>query len=582
MKKSTLLLTVFLLLASAALVAIYLFVLPKEEKPTETPVAEEEQAIECTPLTSEIIDFETVPGSTPSDGLAINTQFSNDFYITFSNGPKQTGADGTFYEECTKPAPLLAKKGTPLTAFENSIAEDNGAGVNIVHDNVRSEYRTQMGDYILTDDGSPDDGHNTTENKSIPCTLIIDYSIPTYEFSFDIVDIDRGETWLIEALDADGNIINSQIAKSSTRYGYDAVPMRVTFEKQEYPISQIRVMANEVKPDDYSWGLAFDNFNPVCAEQIEKIPLNIDKEGQLVNVDSESAQINYSVTVSNQNTDTVNDVIVVDNLPDFVSSVDNIEVERGSASFSDTDHTITWTFDYIDSAEELTMTYQAIYLSANYGEIPNTAVVYVDDDDDNIPDPDEEDDRDDELIIIDEDQEATISKTHSMQTTENGHVVIYTLNIANIGTLDLTDYSVTDTLDSKVQSTWVSNISDSGSYTSGAITWTDLDITAGGNKSLNYTITIPLGTSGTFNNIAVLYDSEGNEIDRDDDTLLLTLPSTALEVEDHPWILGITLILLGLVVYKLIVKYTNWRKWVKSLSAFQQNLEERFINKLDK
>jgi len=73
-----------------------------------------------------VIDFESIPGSTPSDGMSISTQFQATHGVIFS---LEGGG-----------SPVLAKVGSPLTAF---------LGYNL--QDAQPAPGTNVGDFFLTD-----------------------------------------------------------------------------------------------------------------------------------------------------------------------------------------------------------------------------------------------------------------------------------------------------------------------------------------------------------------------------------------------------------------------------------------------
>jgi gliding motility-associated-like protein len=119
------------------------------------------------------VDFETIPGAVPFEGLEISDQFFDAFGMTIilENG---------------NPA-VLAQVGLPTTAFGSDFGSDTPApGQNI-------------GSFFITDDGL------LQGLSSIP--VIVEFENPIDSFSGCILDMDFGEIFFLEARDEFDNII---------------------------------------------------------------------------------------------------------------------------------------------------------------------------------------------------------------------------------------------------------------------------------------------------------------------------------------------------------------------------------------
>ena len=143
---------------------------------------------------AQVIDFETIPGSGPSDGMTIDTQFQALYGVTFS---LETGG-----------SPVLAKVGAPRTAFQ---------GYNLLPDQPAPG--TNAGEYFLTDDGVV---------SGPPEPLISRYSYPVAGAGGIILDIDGAEEFTVQARNAVDDVIgtvvlppNNELDGSATRWGFD-------------------------------------------------------------------------------------------------------------------------------------------------------------------------------------------------------------------------------------------------------------------------------------------------------------------------------------------------------------------------
>ncbi|MCA9322937.1 MAG: hypothetical protein KDB53_19510 [Planctomycetes bacterium] len=175
-------------------------------------------ALTSSVIAQSFLDFEFVPGSTPADGLTISTQFQATIGVSFIL------EDGTF--------PQLARVGSPRTAFSGFGGDDLVApGVDV-------------GQFFLTDDGVV---------SGAPSALLVNYVQPVYGASGVILDIDFSEAWTVEAKDAAGNVLATEVLGamgngSATPFSFDVgAPL----------IAQIRIAFTG---SGSSIGLAFDNF----------------------------------------------------------------------------------------------------------------------------------------------------------------------------------------------------------------------------------------------------------------------------------------------------------------------------------
>jgi hypothetical protein len=140
---------------------------------------------------------------------------------------------------------------------------------------------------------------------------------------------------------------------------------------------------------------------------------------------------------------------------------------------------------------------------------------------------------------ISENPDWVITKTATKNscTTENSVTyapATYNITIRNLGDGSGTIEQVIDQLDSKVLESYITNISNGGSYESGEIMWElDETVNASGTIELSYTIKVPQGKYGTYNNTVTAYPTEGNTFSDDENieltcTINTTVPETGL------------------------------------------------------
>lgn len=500
----------------------------------DIPVADEDP-LSCGASGSDIVvDFEDLTAA--DDGTNISNQYA-DLGFSFRNGERYRANTGESDGACNVATPVVATKGAPTQAFAPN-------------DRLGSAYSDRQGDYFITDTGVI---------GGTPCQLIIDFSKPTFEFSFDLYDVDNSESWLVEAFDQVGNLVDSVVVG----VGGSGKPQAVSLQASE-SIVQIVLSANSNYGmntgigSGSGWGLAFDNFRPYCVAE-PPTPMELTKNSNSVNIVNGQAQIEYTVTVTNPGDEAVTDIIVTDDLASYISDVESIS-NGGTLSGS----TITWNIASMDAGQSLELTYTALAdvedlpQDSGIATVENTARVYVDDNGDGVPDESEEDDEETEITEINLDADAQVVKSVSASEDASGNTVAnYTVRITNTGDAAITGYTLQDIYDSSVQESWISNISNGGVLSGGAITWSDITIPLGSSLSLTYTITIPAGTEITLQNVATLYDENDEVVDEDGETILVgnDLPNTG--IFDDSRTIGLFLIGLSLIMFGVLANRIN-------------------------
>ncbi len=173
------------------------------------------------------VDFETIPGGTPSEGLSINTQYLATEGIAFS-------LEGGGF-------PVLADVGGNQTAFAgppNHTGSDNpvpGQGI---------------GAFFLTDDG--------VLSGLVSPPLIVSYNTPTSAASGVILDIDFNEAFTIEARDATGIVLQTITLAAGDPNTGDGIATSWSFDRGVSDVFSIRFVGTRTAPG--AFGLGFDNF----------------------------------------------------------------------------------------------------------------------------------------------------------------------------------------------------------------------------------------------------------------------------------------------------------------------------------
>lgn len=184
-----------------------------------------------------IIDFETLPGGAPLDGLAIDTQFKASYGVTFGLDKDLDGKPDPGV------SPVLAKVGDPATAYSY---DTGGVG------DTAAPGQPDIGMFFLTDDGviGPP-----------PSPLIITYSSPVAAAYGQILDVDGPEGWTVESRDANDAVLDSIVMKAGDPNTGDGVVTPFSFKHATADIHSLRLRYTG-DPTDMSVGLAFDNFSP--------------------------------------------------------------------------------------------------------------------------------------------------------------------------------------------------------------------------------------------------------------------------------------------------------------------------------
>ena len=253
--------------------------------------------------------------------------------------------------------------------------------------------------------------------------------------------------------------------------------------------------------------------------------LEITKDGLLTNVDSSQSTLDYTLHVSNPNEYVVDNVSVKDTIPVGTTQINSVNPSPTTQNLGS--RTIEWTGLTFASLETKTFTYTLTLGPSGYSpsgpdSVDNTAQVSVD----NVVQ-----DTDDESIPVDATTEATISKASNITYTPSTVVVNYTITARNTGNTDILNYSVIDDLDSNVNDSMVSNISNSGTLNNGTIRWNDVDISVDQSRTFTYTVTISRSNPGDYDNTVVLYDESSNEVAQDDQSV--NVPAVVV-VQDNP------------------------------------------------
>lgn len=188
---------------------------------TESDCNSADQVCNCVNL-----DFEGIEGVTLYEGLPIGDQFLGEYGMSF----KLEGGE----------IPVLAQVGSPGTAFRSSWGNDRPT----------SSKQSEIGEYFLTDDGVLSGLQNSP--------LIITFFSPVDSASGVLLDIDFGETFIIEGRNAmDSIVATTQIRDGDINTGDGSVtPWSILSDTAQ--IKSIKIIGSRTQAG--SFGLGFDNF----------------------------------------------------------------------------------------------------------------------------------------------------------------------------------------------------------------------------------------------------------------------------------------------------------------------------------
>jgi hypothetical protein len=177
------------------------------------------------------IDFETIPGGAPSEGLVISNQFQATLGVTFE-------LEGGGH-------PTLSQVGGAMTAFGGSAANDP--------DQPSAAAAAMVGQFFLTDDGIV---------GAPPPALIIRYDTPVAAASGILIDVDGWgtifEAFRVEARGAGDAVLETiELIGAITGDG-EAAPFSFSRAFEDIVSLRISYFGNKVE----GIGIAFDYFSP--------------------------------------------------------------------------------------------------------------------------------------------------------------------------------------------------------------------------------------------------------------------------------------------------------------------------------
>jgi len=192
------------------------------------------------------VDFDTVPGGTPSNGLAINTQYEASEDVIFS---LQGGG-----------SPVLVQEGNTTSGLDAFQLGPNGSDPNTLEPG-------QNVDWFL----------NATGQLGVPPALVLNFTTPMNTVQGDVLDIDHSDGWTIQALAiGPGNMVVDQVVldTSSPDTGSGiATPFTLTSTSNN--INEVVLDMTSHGPDPgYGWAnFSFTNVMNGVVPPVPAVPL---------------------------------------------------------------------------------------------------------------------------------------------------------------------------------------------------------------------------------------------------------------------------------------------------------------------
>jgi hypothetical protein len=186
----------------------------------------------CTPASALLIDFESIPGETPAEGLVVSNQFQAAYGVGFA---LEDGSD-----------PQLAQTGLDLSAFGGP--PDNAPNTPAAGQGV--------GTFFLTDDGVI---------GAAPSALVITFDAPVARASVRVLDIDgweAGAIWegfVVEARDGLGAVLETRALRYLDPGTGDGVASLFAFDRGLPEIGSLRISFDPSSTKTTGIGFAVDD-----------------------------------------------------------------------------------------------------------------------------------------------------------------------------------------------------------------------------------------------------------------------------------------------------------------------------------
>ena len=178
------------------------------------------------PVEAAVVDFETVPGGSPSVGLLIGTQYLADYGISFEL------VGGGVPRLCQVGGPVLPT-GEPCAFFAFGLPDTPAPAQGV-------------GSFFLHTDPPESQSHHQ---------MLAKYATSVASASGVIIDVDNVETFLVEALNSSGSVLESLTFTAASAGAGDGLAMPWSFTHGVADIAAVRFTAS------FGSGFAYDNFS---------------------------------------------------------------------------------------------------------------------------------------------------------------------------------------------------------------------------------------------------------------------------------------------------------------------------------
>lgn len=218
--------------------------------PDDITIEETEQCIERNADFEKVLNFETAPKGFVGSSHA-NMILTNDYKALY--GVTFSGSNG--YQ------PILRR-----TTRRGEVQPPAGdeAWLCILCDGTPS--RNRLVDQEAEDRVQRFVLSSTAAAKQAAGILRVDYAIAVASLSFDLIDVDGSESWIIEAFDAAGNIL-PELTQTIVQDGYNTdrtgngAPSRIEIATAD-GTARIKAFSIRGEKPSSKFGFSFDNFDP--------------------------------------------------------------------------------------------------------------------------------------------------------------------------------------------------------------------------------------------------------------------------------------------------------------------------------
>jgi hypothetical protein len=217
----------------------------------------------------DMIDFETAPnGDTPVDDAVLRGRYalsgggSVGFFFDVADS---NGVYNNVFDRGHDALPVFEERGRDSDGGQDGFQASTAGDGAFDRARADSGLGPQLGRFFLR---QPDG------IGGLPGPFVIDYDTTQTirEFSGEIWDIDGGEQWRVDVLDAAGSVLRTLLSPVATKGGgsLDSLPWMFGFNGLPDGVKAIRLTFVGAKTDGI--GLAFNNFSPTFAVPGSVVP----------------------------------------------------------------------------------------------------------------------------------------------------------------------------------------------------------------------------------------------------------------------------------------------------------------------